>query len=272
MDTIIKLNYSEPVLYLAIHNGNMLRNPLKKTIGISPLHRKLEEDPFTELFISEKDNSIIQNASRFEYDVNRKRESAVYVKPEDCWGIPIYPDYKLTDKDMNLSLQKYDYFYQQTTNIIEKFIDFYGKLFIWDVHSYNHHRKGANAEFDNPDDNPDIILGTNHYKYMPEKWKPLIDDIEKHLKTFSFKHRYKNRADIDLNFDVKQNIKFPGGNLSQLINSKYGDKVCCVAIEFKKIWMNEWTQEIDLECFTELKKAFDSCDRLVRNFLHRIQA
>ncbi|MCK9330732.1 MAG: N-formylglutamate amidohydrolase [Candidatus Cloacimonetes bacterium] len=270
MDTLININYTEPILYLAIHNGHILRNPLKKTIGLSPLQRKVEEDPFTELFLSDKKNKIIQSASRFEYDLNRKKDFAVYQKPEDCWGLPIYQDYTLSSKDISFSKEKYDYFYHQISDIIEKFIEIHKKVFIWDVHSYNHHRKGNDAEFDSIEDNPDIILGTNHYKYMPDKWKPLISNIQNHLSSFSFKHKYINRADTDLSFDVRQNVKFPGGNLSQYINSKYGEDVCCTAIEFKKIWMNEWTQEIDLECYSELKKAFDSCDKIITSFLYKL--
>lgn len=270
MENIFHINYEIPILYLAIHNGHQLRESLKQIIGLPDTDRIREEDPYTEKFINDKKNYIIQYTSRFEYDINRIKENSVYKNPDDCWSLNIYPTQNISENEIALSLKKYDDFYHNIQNCIEDFLKRFDKLFIWDVHSYNHRRNGINADFDKNEENPDIILGTNRYAFMPEKWKTLINKLENNLNTFNFSQKFPNRADIDLPFDVRQNVKFPGGNLSKFINSKYGDRVCCTAIEFKKIWMNEWTQETDELCFKELKTAFDSCEPLILDEIRRI--
>jgi N-formylglutamate amidohydrolase len=298
METTYNITYTKPMLFLAIHNGHNLSPAISAKIGISEMDRMREEDPFTERFISDKENYIIQHTSRFEYDINRKREKAVYITPNDCWGLPIYPHEKLTEDEIRASLAKYDNFYQELIKIIEIFLQKHEKLIVWDIHSYNHRRKGPNAEFDSNEENPEIILGTNNYQYMPLSWKPTVDRIEELLKgqefVGSFKSRFfqgdchnlsarskasskgfamtgtqrldcfdsKARSNLAMtrtqSLDVRQNIKFPGGYLSQFINYKYGDRVCCIAVEFKKIWMDEWTQEIDEPCLSLLKEIFNN--------------
>jgi N-formylglutamate amidohydrolase len=301
MTTKYNLTYSQPALFLAIHTGHQLSENIASKIGISDLDRMREEDPFTEQFISDKENHIIQYTSRFEYDLNRKRENAVYQTPDDCWGLPIYQaarhcevsscdankaihfettdnglfrknrkptprndEYEsinrgnlLTPTEINSSLRQYDTFYQELTNIIEKFLQHHEKLIVWDIHSYNHRRKGVNADFDSDEENPEIIIGTNRYQYMPRKWEPNVSQIEQSFKSRPFIGDFPNRSLKQPHLDVRQNIKFPGGYLSQFINHRYGDRVCCLAIEFKKIWMNEWTQEIDEVCFGRLKEIFN---------------
>ena len=253
-----KLNYKSNMLFLAIHNGHNISEHVNDKIGISKVDRMREEDPFTELFINNKENHIIQHTSRFEFDLNRKPEKAVYFKPEDCWGLPVYPQKKLTEAELEMAHKHYHTFYQNLINIIDKCLELNDRLLIWDIHSYNHRRKGIDAEFDAPEDNPEIIIGTNNYKYMSRSWEPMVNKIEKLFKSYPIKGDFKNRSIKQDYLDVRQNVKFPGGYLSQYINYNYPDTACCIAVEFKKIWMNEWTQEIDIECFDILKKIFDN--------------
>jgi N-formylglutamate deformylase len=46
-------------------------------------------------------------------------------------------------------------------------------------------------------------------------------------------------------YDVRENVKFKGGHFSYWLNQRFGPAVCPVAIEFKKVFMNEWTGEPD---------------------------
>jgi len=254
------LDYSEPMLFLAIHNGHNLSENIKDKIFITDADRLREEDPYTERFVNDKCNYIIQNTSRFECDLNRNRDKAVYKRPEDCWGLPIYNGEKrLNEQEINNSLTIYDNFYIELVKIVDNFLKKFNKIVIWDVHSYNHRRQGINAHYDCLEGNPEIIIGTTNYNFMSIKWKELIDCIETYMKSQPLnKRQYKNRPLNLPNLDVRQNVKFSGGNLSQFLNNKYGERVCCIAIEFKKIWMNEWTGEVDEDCFKNLKNIFDS--------------
>ena len=263
--TKYNLDYTENMLFLAIHNGHDISTHIREKIGISDNDRMREEDPFTERFIQDKKNQIIQYTSRFEYDLNRKREKAVYQKPDDCWGLPIYPDFTLSGDEISDALKAYDYFYHEIDSVIGNFLNRYENLLIWDIHSYNHRRAGNGESFDSDVLNPEIIIGTNNNRYIDKKWLPLIEWIQKRLSNIELeKYIGDNRSLKSRTLDVRQNVKFPGGHLSQYLNSKYHPRVCCLAIEFKKIWMNEWTQEIDFNIFLELKRVFD----LVCNEIH----
>ena len=269
MQAIFNLDYSEPILFLSIHSGNHLSPNIREKISISDNDRMREEDPYTDLFINDKKNHIIQLTSRFEYDLNRHRDNSVYKSPEDCWGLKIYQNENLTDLEINNALQKHDDFYEKLTSVIDNFLSKYERIFVWDIHSYNHHRNGLNQPFDSDEENPEIILGTNRYAFMPDKWKPLINQIELFLKNKEISEIYPNRSLKSTNLDVRQNIKYPGGYLSQYLNSKYSTRLCCVAIEFKKIWMNEWTQQIDNNCFNFLKGIFDNCQDCILTELQK---
>jgi len=258
METKYHITPTIPMLFIAIHHGHYISQHIDEKIGIPQLDRMREEDPFTDRFISDKPCHIIQQTSRFEYDLNRPKDFAIYQNPQDCWGLPIYPLQKLTDSEIKTAIEKYNSFYQKITFNIELLLEKYDKIIVWDVHSYNHHRGGPDAPFDSEAENPEIIIGTNNYKYMPlQRWKPLVDNIENSLKSQLFEGKYINRPLETPYLDVRQNVKFPGGYLSQYINHVYGERLCCIAIEFKKIWMNEWTQEIDEPCLAKLKAIFD---------------
>ena len=257
METKYSINYNSQMIFCAIHNGHHISEHVREKIGITDLERKREEDPFTEQFINDKDNHIIQYTSRFEVDLNRHIEKAVYQTPSNCWGLPIYPTTSLTDIEIQMALEQHNLFYQNMIDIIEKHLEKYDKLIVWDIHSYNHRRNGEFADFDPEENNPEIIIGTNNYKYMSPDWEPLVNNIEQMFKSHKFTGDFPNRPSKQEYLDVRQNVKFPGGYLSQFINQRYPDRACCLAIEFKKIWMNEWSQEVDEDCFTLLKKIFN---------------
>jgi hypothetical protein len=45
--------------------------------------------------------------------------------------------------------------------------------------------------------------------------------------------------------DVRENVRFFGGNLPTWIHQQFQNTVCALAIEVKKFFMNEWTGELD---------------------------
>ncbi len=101
-----------PLVATAIHSGHALDDKIEKTSELSDAERLPEEDPFTDLWTAVTGNRIIVHHSRFEVDLNRPREKAVYLEPEDAWGLNVWktkPSPVLHTK----SLEKYDVFYEE---------------------------------------------------------------------------------------------------------------------------------------------------------------
>jgi hypothetical protein len=55
--------------------------------------------------------------------------------------------------------------------------------------------------------------------------------------------------------DVRENVRFDGGHLSQWVHERYAARGCALAIELKKTYMDEWTGEVDDRHLDELKAA-----------------
>ena len=55
--------------------------------------------------------------------------------------------------------------------------------------------------------------------------------------------------------DVRENVRFQGGHLSKWIHARYPGVGCCLALEFRKSFMDEWTAELDEARLTALQAA-----------------
>jgi hypothetical protein len=58
--------------------------------------------------------------------------------------------------------------------------------------------------------------------------------------------------------DVRENVKFQGGNFSRWIHGKFPGTGCALAIEFKKFFMDEWTGKRDDALHAAIFKALQS--------------
>jgi N-formylglutamate deformylase len=248
--------YDSPIVCTAIHNGHNISLEVLKNIAVPEKTRLKEEDSYTERFTQFSSNTIITRTSRFEIDLNRSKEKCIYLNPQDAWGLKTRKETP-SDLVVSQSLEKYHQFYTSVkshfTNLEKKF----GKFFVYDIHSYNHRRKGSEADFDDPILNPEIIIGTNN---MSEKWFPLVDKIQNKLLSFNYFGR---------SLDVRKNVKFPGGHFSRWIHTNFPDSACCIAIEFKKIWMDEWTGEIYEEKLNKLIEALNFTHNLIKPELRK---
>ncbi len=236
------LDFASPLLFTAIHNGHELRKEVKQNCALSEIERLREEDPHTAFFTEIGQNCIILQTSRFEVDLNRRREKAIYLQPEDCWGLiprSAPPDQDYLDK----SLAEYDLFYQGVGLILDELIRLFDQIIIYDIHSYNHHRKGIDAPFDDPALNPEIILGTSN---MSDKWFPKIEEMRDQIMNYDWYGK---------SLDCRINVKFTGGHFAQWIHQEYKEKACVISIEFKKIFMNEWTGVVDYQLMNELRNV-----------------
>ena len=68
-----------PVVAAAIHDGHRVREEVSKILALTDAERLREEDPFTAIWTEVAETRIIGLQSRFEVDLNRPREKAVYI-------------------------------------------------------------------------------------------------------------------------------------------------------------------------------------------------
>ncbi|MCB5257785.1 MAG: N-formylglutamate amidohydrolase [Candidatus Cloacimonadaceae bacterium] len=234
-------NDNLPLLATAIHNGHQIPSELKELCAINEKDRLREEDPYTSELATLFPNYIVNHTSRFAVDLNRPPEKAVYLTSEDCWGLN--PWLKPLPKEyLNKLYEDYNTWYALLRYQIERMLKIHPFLIILDLHSYNYLRNGPETE---PEQNtPDIIIGRSNLK---SEYYPLIDDLRDLLLG-------KIIQGNELNCQL--DVKFTGGNLSQWLNSHFSDYLICLAIEFKKIFMDEWTGELYYETFNQLKDVF----------------
>ena len=61
-----------------------------------------------------------------------------------------------------------------------------------------------------------------------------------------------------------ENVRFEGRHLARWVHENYGDVGCALAIELKKVFMDEWTGELDLERMSQLGDALIASGPAVR--------
>lgn len=221
---------NSPIVATAIHDGHLTRDSILNLFKLNDEERLREEDPFTAKWVNISDNNIVVHHSRFETDVNRPREKAVYVKPEDAWGLNIWKK-KLTEEIIHDSLAVFDGFYAEAKKYFDALFLGHKNIVVYDIHSYNYRREATDKEAD-PERNPEINIGTKNMDHG--KWQPVVDVLVNSIKNCD----YDGRA-----LDVRENIKFKGGYFGQWLYEQYGNKICPISIEFKKFFMDEWTGE-----------------------------
>jgi N-formylglutamate amidohydrolase len=229
----------------SIHSGHRIRPQLLSYLKLSETERLLEEDPFTDKWITISDNQIRVLPSRFEVDVNRPREKAIYMNPKDAWGLEVWNE-KLPEEIVEKSLQVYDEIYTQLAHYFDALLSTHKYLIIYDLHSYNHRREGFD-QYANPAENPEINIGTGNLNR--DVWGTVVDELINQIRSFNFEGRH---------LSVGENVKFRGGHFSKWLHARYKDLVCPVSIEVKKFFMNEWTGEVFEPQLTHLRELLIS--------------
>ena len=221
------------VLAVAIHNGHDLREEVAGIMALDDAARFREEDPYTGAWATIVSNRIVVYRSRFEVDLNRPRDRAVYLKPEDAWGLEVWqtqPSRGLVER----SLARYDGFYVQLHHLCSRMEKEYGCFVVLDLHSYNHRRQGPLGVPADSDGNPEINVGTG--TMMREQWASLVDRFIDDLRGFDFFGRH---------LDVRENVKFYGGQLPRYVHDQFPRSGCALAVEVKKFFMDEWSGTVD---------------------------
>lgn len=235
-----------PLLAAAIHNGHHVSREALEQMAISEDDRLREEDPFTGDFTLIGDTRIIARRSRFEFDLNRPRGKAVYLKPEDSWGLKVWES-EPGPEIIKRSLEAYDAFNAEAFRLISAMIEKYGPVVVFDLHSYNYRRKGPGGPPDDPMENPEINIGTGTMDR--DQWASLADRFISDLQAYNFQSR---------RLDVRENIKFRGGNFSRWIHDTFPGSACSLSIEIKKFFMDEWTGEPNRQIMNDVIAALQS--------------
>lgn len=246
-----------PIVATAIHDGHQTRDSIINLFNLDDGDRLREEDPFTAEWVNISDNNIIVHHSRFETDVNRSRDKAVYVNPDDAWGLNIWKD-KLADDTVLKSLAVYDGFYTEVKKYFDSLFRENKNIVVYDIHSYNHRREGKDIQAD-PGENPEVNIGTKSMNH--KKWQPLVETMVNSFGSFDYNGR---------SLDVRENVKFKGGYFGQWLYEEYGDNICPVSIEFKKFFMDEWTGEAFEKDIRLIHQMLESSTKSVLTELQKI--
>ncbi len=244
-----------PVIATAIHDGGGVRESLLSHFALNALQRRREEDPFTAFLLSDVPNQVIFHRSRFEIDLNRKRAEAVYRRPEQAWGLKVWRD-ALPEAEEVKSLAVHDEYYTMLFALLKGIEAGEGKFVLLDIHSYNHRRDGPDVRTD-PKDAPDINIGT--FSMDRDRWRYVVDPLIEHFRS------------IELNgnpLDVRENIAFQGkGEQTRFVHEHFPENGCAIAIEFKKIFMDEWSGQPDLAVLDELRRGVTAAVPLLERAL-----
>jgi N-formylglutamate deformylase len=232
-----------PIVAAAVHHGHDVRSNIADLLAIDSAERLREEDPFTGDLALLAPTSIRGGRSRFEVDLNRPRDCAVYLTPEAAWGINVWHEAP-ADSVVAESLTNYDVFFATVQNLLEQLASRHGRVVVLDLHSYNHRRDGANGAPASAADNPEVNLGTASIERT--LWGPLVARFAADL---------RKQVGNDGPLDVRENVKFQGGHFPRWINATFPGRVCAIAVEFKKTFMDEWTGELDQSAFARLQTA-----------------
>jgi hypothetical protein len=170
--------------------------------------------------------------SRFEVDLNRPRDQAVYLEPADSWGLTVWRD-SLPSSCIRDSLAVYDDFYRELARQLDR-VTTTSTCLVLDVHSYNHRRDGPDAPAAPEIENPEVNVGTGWLDRA--RWGVAVDRFIADLRDQNVNgHR----------LDVRENVRFTGGHLSRWVAHHYPTTACVLAVEFKKTFMDEWTDTPD---------------------------
>ena len=227
----------------AVHDGHQFRKELWDNCLHTEYERWFEEDPETKEMVKSHPIVIAGCDSRFEYDLNRAPETAIY---EDAWGKKLWKT-KLPDIQKEKSLQKHANFYKVAHTLITKLEEKFGVCIVYDMHSYNWKRWTREV--------PTWNMGTsnvdsNRFGNEIELWRAILE---------------KTPLPNNIKSTSKINDTFQGnGYFLKYITNNFNNTLV-LATEIAKVYCNELEQIIYPEVVfavekylkTELKKHSD---------------
>lgn len=247
---------NSPVVGTAIHDGHDVRSEVAPLMALGDSARLREEDPFTGEMISGLRNQVVVHRSRFEIDLNRASEQAIYLRPEQAWGLEVWcqqPD----DPTLRQSLDFHADYYAMLEQTLRSIEQRHGAFVVLDIHSYNHRRKGPDAPVTPQGEAPDINIGT--ISMDRDRWNDIVDAVIHHFQNLQIHGRP---------LDVRENVAFQGrGEQTRFIHERFPENGCAIAVEFKKFFMDEWTGEPDMAVIHQIRDAVTSLETVLCDVL-----
>jgi hypothetical protein len=235
-----------PLVAVAIHDGHDLRAEVEALMALDEAVRRREEDPDTGRWTEVAPNRLVALRSRFEVDLNRPRETAVYRGPADAWGLEVWRS-PLPEELVARSLAEHDAFYDALRRLLDRVGEREGRFAVLDLHSYNHRRAGPDGPPADPAANPQINVGTGSMDRS--RWGRLVDRFMDDLRRYPFPGGA---------LDVRENVKFYGRELARFVHTNYPETGCALAVEVKKFFMDEWSGELDERLHSAIGAALRS--------------
>ncbi|MFP4846687.1 N-formylglutamate amidohydrolase [Winogradskyella sp. PE311] len=220
----------------AIHNGNQFRKELWNNCLHSEYDRWYEEDPETKNMIISHPIVIAGCDSRFEYDLNRPSEEAVF---ETAWGKQLWKE-PLAESEKEKSLLKHANFYKVVNALISKLEEKFGVCIVYDIHSYNWQRWDREV--------PTWNLGTTNIDI--EKYGDMIEEWRRTLTSIKFPNDIKQTAAINNTF-------FGKGNFLKYITKNFKNTLV-LATEIAKVYCDEYKQIIYPEVVTAVEQQLQT--------------
>ena len=245
------------IVATAIHDGTLLRPEVEAAMALDAATRLREEDPFTGQAGGGVPTHVVPLRSRFEVDLNRGEGDAVYLRPEQSWGLQVWrtpPAPRLVHD----SLRMHRSFYAMLAQLLDDVVAAHGRFLLLDVHSYNHRREGPDGPPMADADAPEINLGT--FSMPRDRWAFLVDPLTEAMRGFDFLGR---------RLDVRENVAFQGrGQLARFVHERYPGTGCALAVEFKKFYMDEWTGAPDPAALPAMRDFITHAADAGRSLLH----
>lgn len=215
----LKISEYAPYICGAVHDGHQFRKSLWENCLHSEYDRWYEEDPCTKEMVRSHPIVIAGCDSRFEYDLNRAPETAIY---EDAWGKQLWKA-PLAEEERNQSLQKHTNFYKVVQSLVHQIESKYGKAIVFDMHSYNWKRWDREV--------PTWNLGTVNIDNG--RFGTLVDSWSRKLGSMNLPNGIKSTSKI--------NDTFQGNGYFLKYITKNFNNTLVLATEIAKVYCDEYS-------------------------------
>ena len=213
----IKIEKFVPYICGAVHDGHQFRKSLWENCLHTEYERWYEEDPCTKKMVKSHPIVIAGLDSRFEYDLNRDPESAIY---DDAWGKKLWKA-PLSEKERKQSLEKHSAFYNVLHTLLQHIEKIHGKAIVFDMHSYNWKRWDREV--------PTWNLGTSNVDSA--RFGSVIESWRKKLGTIDLPNGIESSSKINDTFQGK-------GYFLKYITENFRNTLV-LATEIAKVYCNE---------------------------------
>lgn len=216
----------------AVHDGHQFRKELWDNCMHSEYERWYEEDPETKNMVNSHPILIAGCDSRFEYDLNRTPEEAIF---ETAWGKQLWKQ-PLPKNQKQKSQSKHDNFYKVVHALVLKLEEKFDVCIVYDMHSYNWKRWDREV--------PTWNLGTSNvdndrFGADIELWRQSLSEIE-------FPHDIKSSSKVNNTFQGN-------GYFLKFITNNFKNTLV-LATEIAKVYCDEYDYIIYPEVVSAVEK------------------